>query len=153
MQNMKNYFKNKKGFTLIELLIVIGIMVVLMAAALVAINPFRQFAQANDANRWSGITTIMDAIYQNVVDNRGTFDCVAAIPASSTVMASGAGNYDICSCLVSTYVGALPIDPQTGSYTDCSSYNTKYEIERDTSTGRIKIAAPDAQLGAVQITR
>jgi prepilin-type N-terminal cleavage/methylation domain-containing protein len=36
-----------KGFTLIELLVVIGIVVILMTAALVAINPFRQFAMAN----------------------------------------------------------------------------------------------------------
>lgn len=146
--------KNKRGFTLIELLIVIGILAVLMGVTIAAINPFRQFAQANDANRWSGVTTIMNAIYQNVVDNRGTFTCAAGtIPTTSTTMGSDTGQYNICSCLVPTYLGTLPVDPQAGSYTSCTTYNTGYNIVRDATTGRITIFAPSAQLGTIQITR
>ncbi|MDQ5951176.1 MAG: hypothetical protein QG639_453, partial [Patescibacteria group bacterium] len=40
--------RSKHGFTLIELLVVIGILAVLLAITLVAINPARQFAQANN---------------------------------------------------------------------------------------------------------
>jgi len=148
--------KTLKGFTLIELLIVIGILVVLMAGALVAINPFQQFAQANDANRWSGVTTIMNAVYQNVIDNQGTFTCAAgAIPTVATIMGSDTvgGEYDICSCLVTDYVGAMPSDPQTGSYTSCTVYSTGYDILRDSTTGRVTISASDAQTGTIQITR
>jgi len=145
---------NQKGFTLIELLIVIGILVVLMGASLVAINPFKQFAQANDANRWSGLTTLMNAIYQNVIDNRGVFSCAAgSVPATATTMGSGTGQYDICNCVVPTYVGAMPYDPQNGSYTDCTSYDTNYDISRDATTGRITVSAPSAQLGTIQVTR
>ncbi|MDO8265305.1 MAG: prepilin-type N-terminal cleavage/methylation domain-containing protein [Candidatus Parcubacteria bacterium] len=145
---------NQKGFTLIELLIVIGILVVLMGTSLVAINPFKQFAQANDANRWSGLTTMVNAIYQNVIDNRGVFTCAAGeVPATATIMGNGAGQYDICSCIVPTYLGTMPYDPQNGSYTSCSSYDTNYNIFKDAVTGRITVEAPSAQLGAVQVTR
>lgn len=41
---------NNKGFTLIELLVVIGILAVLLAITLIAINPQRQFAQAKTHN-------------------------------------------------------------------------------------------------------
>jgi len=152
-----------KGFTLIELLVVIGIVVILMTAALVAINPFRQFAMANNASRWSGVTTIMNAVYQRVVDNRGAWRTTATcadLPAIFTEMGSGAGQYNICNCLVTVpagdvnYLGTMPIDPQTGNYTDCTTYNTGYEILRDANTGRITIRAPSAQLEeTIQITR
>ena len=138
-----------KGFTLIELLLVIGILVILMAAAVVAINPFRQFALANNANRWSGVTTIMDAVYQNVVDNAGTFNCPTAIPASATIMADPTTlptGYDICGCLVPTYLSTLPYDPQAGSYTSCTTYDTGYNIAKDATTGRITVCAPTTQI-------
>ena len=141
-------FKKNKGFTLIELLVVIGIMVILMASVLVAINPFRQFALANNANRWSGVTTIMNAVYQNVVDNRGTFNCAAGtLPATTTIMGSDTGQYNICSCIVPTYIANMPYDPQAGSYTDCTTHDTGYNIVRDATTGRITICAPSVQLG------
>ena len=45
----------KKGFTLIELLVVIGILAVLLTIVLIAINPGRQFAQANNTKRRSDV--------------------------------------------------------------------------------------------------
>lgn len=135
-----------KGFTLIELLLVIGILVILISATIVAINPFRQFALANNANRWSGTTTIMNAVYQNVVDNAGIFNCTTGgeIPTSTPAVMGSAG-YDICSCLVATYVSTMPFDPQKGDYASCTDYDTDYNIIRDDTTGRIKICAPDTQ--------
>ena len=55
--------RNKnKGFTLIELLIVIGIIAILAAAVIVAINPGRQFAQARNSTRKSHISALYNAI-------------------------------------------------------------------------------------------
>jgi prepilin-type N-terminal cleavage/methylation domain-containing protein len=158
-----------RGFTLIELLVVIGIIVILMAAAIVAINPFRQFAMANNAARWSGITTIMNAISQRIVDERGRInynvddpatpgddfpvtDCPAAgddVPTTTAAIIGSdiaGGQYNICPALIPTYLAVMPHDPfPQYSYTDCTSYNTGYNILCNTTTKRITICAPDTQ--------
>jgi prepilin-type N-terminal cleavage/methylation domain-containing protein len=148
-----------KGFTLIELLVVIGIIVILMTAALVAINPFKQFAMANNANRWSGVTTTMNAISQRMVDKKGILgydsdplaantDCPGVgddVPVT-TATNMGSADYDICTALVTdNYMGTMPYDPQNGKWKDCSDYDTDYTIVCDTTTKRITVCAPNAQ--------
>ena len=151
-----------KGFTLVELLVVIGIIVILMTAALVAINPFKQFAMANNASRWSGVTTTMNAVSQMMVDGKGALKCTPTgaavtdcpaegdtVPLSDTNMAdltSDPTGYNICDCLVDEYVATMPYDPQTGSYTSCTTYDSQYSISCSVANGRITIKAPDAQL-------
>lgn len=146
-----------KGFTLIEILIVIGIMAILATAIILAINPPRQFAQARNTQRWSNVNNILDAVYQNAVENRGSFTCATgSLPAAATTMKTGAGGYDICTCLVPTYLGSMPFDPSaTGAgYTDCSTYDTGYTIMQNAVGGRITAAAPSAELGAtISVTR
>lgn len=144
--------RTKKGFTLIELLIVIGIISVLMAIAIIAVNPAAQFAKANDAARWAGVNTILNAVSQNIIDGRGIWTCATDLLSTATTMAST--GFDICSCLVTDYIGALPVDPDTsvGSYTDCSTYNTGYEIKQ--VSGRVTVSAPEAQGGTpISVTR
>ena len=58
INKMRNYFRsflNGKGFTLIELLVVIGILGVLAAVVLTAIDPLEQFARGRDSGRLSTV--------------------------------------------------------------------------------------------------
>jgi prepilin-type N-terminal cleavage/methylation domain-containing protein len=148
--------RQRQGFTLIEILIVIGLIAVLAGVLVVALNPARQFAQARNAQRYNNVDTIMGSIINNMTDNRGLFTCAAgAMPATATVMASGAGNYDIGPCLVPTYASQLPTDPSaTGAqWTSSANYNTGYTVALG-ADGRITIAAPAAELGeTIDLTR
>jgi len=151
----------EKGFTLIEVLIVLTIITMLAAVVIIAINPARQFAQARNTQRWAAVNSILNATHQNMVDNDGNFDfsgCGATeIPTTSAqvIASTGTNAVDLCACLVPTYVAELPVDPSTGYYNSCSDYDTGYEIlQSGTTTGRITISAPDAELNeTIQVSR
>ena len=151
----------RQGFTLIELLVVIGILAVLLAITLVAINPARQFSQANNTKRSSDVNALLNAIHQYAADNKGSLP--AGIPtttAGAAVIGSGVGQVAICASLVTTYLAALPVDPLTNNGTpvsDCAQvggYNTNYTVVQSTSDNRITVAAPAAELTAtIEVTR
>lgn len=152
----------KKAFTLIELLVVIGILAILLAIVLVAINPARQFSQANNTQRSSDVNTILNAVHQYSADNNGT--APAGIDTTvRTITDSGAvATVDLCAALVPTYVADMPLDPQDGTEAPAASvctavgadYSTGYTIVSSASDNRITVAAPGAELGAtITVTR
>lgn len=142
--------RNQKGFTLIEILVVIGIISILATVVIIAINPGRQFAQSRNTQRWSNVTTILNAVGQNMADNDGTFTCAAGdIPAAATEIGNGAGNYNLEPCIVPTYVSVMVLDPSGGTVAA-----TGYTIESDAVTNRTTIAAPSAELSeTISVTR
>lgn len=154
--------KNQKGFTLIELLVVIGILAVLLAITLIAINPARQFSQANNTKRSSDVNAILNAVGQYAADNKGTLP--VGIPDSTAgalpIQKSGvpANDADICASLVTQYIAALPVDPLTNNgtpVTNCAvNYNTNYRIVKNIPDNRLTVTAPAAELGQViSVTR
>lgn len=147
--------KMKQAFTLIELLVVIGVLTVLLAIVLVAINPTRQFQQANDTQRRSDVNAILNAVHQYGVDNKGSLP--AAITATATVIGNGVGQIDICSDLVTAYLADLPLDPTTGttdSTSNCTAataYSTGYKISKSASDSRVTVTAT-AEVSGVTIS-
>ncbi|HLC94330.1 MAG TPA: type II secretion system protein [Patescibacteria group bacterium] len=149
-----------KGFTLIELLVVIGILAVLLAITLIAINPARQFSQSNNTKRRSDVNAVLNAINQYMADNKGTLptgiDATLRTITNDPVNPAGV---DLCTTLVTQYIAALPVDPLTNNGTPVSNcaagtYDTNYTVQRSAADNRITIRAPAAELGEViEVTR
>ncbi len=146
--------KLKKGFTLIELLVVIGILVLLLAITLIAINPARQFSQSNNTKRRSDVLAILDAIDQYSIDNKGQMP--AGINATAQNISNTGAN--LCSSLVPTYIASLPVDPLTNGgapISNCAvAYNTNYQVTNGPSN-RITVLAPATELAVptISVTR
>ncbi len=141
-----------RGFTLIEILIVIGLIAVLAAVVIVAINPGKQFADARNSQRSSNVNSILNAVYQYAVDNNGQVP--SAITTTSTEVcvtgaASCTGLADLSALTLNgKYMLSLPKDPSTGTAT-----STKYTIVKD-ANGRITVAAPSAENSVmISVTR
>lgn len=146
--------QKRRGFTLIEILIVIGIIAILAAIVIIAINPAKQFAQARNTQRESNVNAILNAIGQRMADNKGIFqgefgageyECPELPTATSTIYADetvGAGIAGL-GCLVPTYLPAFPVDPVLAE-----ENNTGYTVRMD-QVGRVSVCAPGAEEDAL----
>ena len=144
----------KAGFTLIELLLVIGIIAILAAVVIVAINPTKQLGDARNAQRRSDVKSILDAVYQYALDNNGnipsgiTTTSKEICKSGVAVDCDGANTINL-NALTGSYIVALPTDPQEPS----TSTGTNYFIVL-TSNSRITVSSPGAEQGAtISVTR
>lgn len=161
--------KIRSGFTLIELLVVIGIIGILAAVVLVAVNPGRQFAQTRDTQRRSDLLQITNAIYQFAAEHDGNLpdtddnDTTSNFPTTSTCIGTGASCFDLAGSgsmgttaadgtigdpVVPTYIADIPLDPSTGITAD-----TGYSIYLDATTGRVVASASGELAGPISIER
>lgn len=140
----------RRAFTLIELLIVIGILGILAAIVLVAVDPAKRLKQSRDARRFSEVNALLNAVLNYAVDNKGTLPSDIDTNATSSQMIGTAtttngvcnANIDfvcfnelgadamVTGCanlgldLVDTYIAEIPIDPKG---TDDESATTTYD--------------------------
>lgn len=142
----------KTGFTLLELLITIGIISILSGITIVAVNPTRQFAKANDANRFNDVNTFISAIGQYTVKHRGALptgpgnDQLTATYRMIEKDASGSG-IDLCDALVGEdFLNVFPTDPSLDvDFVNCATdYHTGYQVKYENS--HVSVNAPYVQV-------
>jgi prepilin-type N-terminal cleavage/methylation domain-containing protein len=160
---MQKLHTREQGFTLIELLVVIGILAILLAITLIAINPNKHFQDTRNARRQSDVVAILDGIYEYEAGNTGSIPSTLATVSTSSVSpspiaSSGAGHVDPCADIVPTYLADLPIDPSTGTRagaTSCAgTYASGYTMYKSATSGRFTVSAPAAENSVtVSVTR
>lgn len=131
--------KSRRGFTLIELMLVIGIIAVLSGIVFAALSPTRQLGSTRDAKRRSDVNTILNAVYQYVIDNNNLppgIPTTVFLEICRTGAASCNNGVDL-DVLTGAYLVAMPMDPHAPEV----GTGTNYFIRRD-SNGRLTVNAP-----------
>lgn len=134
---MKNLNK-KGGFTLIEILVVLGIIAILAAIVIVAVNPKKHFDDALASTRSAGANSIINAIGQYIVGEKGVITALDLPPAGNSASAITVA---LCQDLIPKYSGALPTDPDSlhkgAALTNCANITSVgpigYTIEQTTA--------------------
>jgi type IV pilus assembly protein PilA len=147
----------QKGFTLIEILLVIALIAILATITIVALNPSRQMSQGKNATRVSNLNTILNAVGQYTLDNKGQLP--DSIPTANDGCSGVNADFAICqtssTCSTSgvdlrmltdngKYLVSIPIDPIAIPGDDSTGYNIV-----KTDNGRIIVCAPDAELDEI----
>jgi len=143
---------NRKGFTLLELMLVIGILGILSAIVLVAINPTKQLNDARNVSRGAAIREIENAISQYIIDGN-TLSGIPTIKANAkeicqtTLTGVDCTNPPVSgmdlSILSPDYLTSIPLDPnQSGSLI------TGYRIYKSGSFTKVCNLEDDATCGS-----
>ena len=150
MQKIKT--QNGKGFTLLEILLVVAAIAILAGIVIVAINPGKQLGDTRNAQRQSNVNTILNAVYQYSIDNKGNLPASITTTATEICKTGGTctGLADLSVLTLNEkYLTAIPSDPNG----TCNANGVCYEISKS-ANGRITVTAPDAEQGATRrVTR
>ncbi len=139
------------GFTLLEVLLVIALLSILAGIVIAALNPAVQIAKANNAQRSSDVNTILNAVWQYSIDNRGSLpatvlesaDCAGTVAAEICKTGGDCTGLTDLSVLTNNeqYIVSVPFDP-----TESTTNGTDYHVVKSVN-GRVTVCAPDAELG------
>lgn len=151
---MKNR-ENLQGFTLIEILIVIGLIAILAAVTIIALNPGENFTAARNSERKSEVAQIASALTQWYIEpGNGDYTTLNLGAATPMPTCGGAGipipkvtgTAELYDALVPAYLADIPNDPDspTGS-------NTNYNLCADET--RFTITAPNAVGETISVSR
>lgn len=146
----------KGGFTLLEILLVVAAIGILAGIVIVAINPAEQLGKTRNAQRQADVRTISDAIAQYYLDE-GSYPTTF----ETGTTCGNASEQEICKtgaspCQTSLseltnsdkYLTSIPADPLA------QSTGSGYYVVRNTTTNRIIVCAPLAELNAeIEVTR
>ena len=165
----------KKGFTLIELLIVIGILGILAAIILVAVDPAKRLKQSRNARRYSEVNALLNAILNYTVDNKGALPSVLSNATSTgSVLLLGTGNVDpvsatttlLAACptavtnatgtiymanlagdpaFVDSYIAQIPVDPRGTNGTVTYDQTLTGYYVQRTANGRVQVGSCNAE--------
>jgi type II secretory pathway pseudopilin PulG len=150
--------RGEAGFTLVELLIIIGIISILFAVTLIAVDPARRFSESRDAVRRQDVRSLLEAIVTYITDNGGNYPAnLDTVAASIQVLGTNGSGCNATTCagypvanmtascsnlsgsLVETYLAAIPTDPLNGT-----AGNTRYYVNR-TAGNRIEVGSCDPE--------
>jgi type IV pilus assembly protein PilA len=140
--------KNLKGFTLIEVLIVIGLIAILAAVTVIALNPTKNYQDARNTERRGEISQIMNAINQYALESSNAAgyttlltSVVACGGTDTNIITNPGAGLALYTYVVPSQIAEIPSDPSSGNASD-----TGYDICK-TGT-RLKVSAPSAEAGA-----
>ena len=170
---------SRKGFTLIELLLVIGIIAILAAIVIVAINPTRQLGQARNAQRNSDVNTMLNAIWQYAIDNDGSMPCdptgspcvdvnwrmLGGATAGCDTVGTPTGATNHCGVTIQaaclnlrslsgTYVVSVPGDPRWGSgNANVAGSKSLYVVKNDGNRVTVRGCYTEGGAAMFEVTR
>lgn len=137
----------KNGFTLIELLVVMGVISIMAALVLMAVNPGRQFMNARDTIRRTDIYALASALVQYQADNDGLLPDQNNFPTTSTCIGNVPPCFNLGAFIVPLYLSQLPQDPLTGT-----PAHTQYFVYQNTNR-QIIVSATGEVTPTISTTR
>lgn len=151
MPRLFSIFKNQRGFTLLEILLVVAAIAILAGIVILAINPTKQLGDTRNAQRKADVNTILNAVYQYSIDNKGVIPSTITTTSTEICKTGGTctGLIDLSVLTASEkYLTSMPIDPSS-----TSANGTGYNILK-TANGRVTITAPSAEQSlTISVTR